>query len=87
MKIRGETLEFYLTLDKPKNELSGFTAHSATLIWENGHGNDCREGFHKRDHVELMREVLSFLKNKGHQIVALDVSDLERNRVMVFHTS
>ena len=80
-------MEFSLALDTPRNELSGFTSHTATLIWENGCGNDCVERFYKRDHVELMREVLLFIKTKGHQIVSFDVSELERRRIITFHTT
>ncbi len=79
-------MEFYLALDTPKSELSGLTSHTATLIWENGCGNDCVERFYKRTHVELMREVLLFIKTKGYQIVSLDVSELERRRFITFHT-
>ncbi len=79
-------MEFSLALDIPKSELSGFTQHTATLIWENGCGNDCVERFYKRDHVELMREVLLFIKNRGHQIESLDLSELESRRFITFHT-
>lgn len=79
-------MEFSLVFDAPRSELSGFTSHTATLIWENACGNDCAERFYRRDHVGLMRDVLSFIKDKGHQIVSMDVRELERRRFIIFHT-
>ena len=80
-------MEFSLILDKPKDELSGFTSHAGTLIWENGCGNDCVERFYKRDHVELMREVILSIKNKGYQIVSLDLRQLGSRSLITFHTT
>lgn len=80
-------MQFSLALDRPKNELSGFTSHAATLIWRNRYGNDCTERFHKRKHEELMHEVILFMKNRGHAILSLDLSDFENKRFITFYTT
>jgi len=79
-------MEFRLRLEKPANELSGFTSHNAVLTWE-ARQKPHEERFWKRSHVELMRAVFMFLRSKGYAIEAIDVSEMGRLNEIVFHTT
>ncbi len=59
--------------------------HSAMVIWENQHGNDCIENFRKNTHLELMTEVFGFIKRQGFMVFSMDISQFFVDRRIVLH--
>ena len=80
-------MRFSLTLEGPTNQLTGSILYTAVLIWENGCGNDCIERFSKWNDIELIREVILFLKNRRHLIESLDLSQFESRHMITFITA